>query len=150
MIDSNKETRKNKKSIQPNLNQLSCYKQKNEEHYMNNKQLIHFKKVLKRWKNKLMEEVDHTINEMKKADSPADPNDRASQEESFNLELRTRDRERKLLKKIEQALKQIEDKNYGFCEACSIDIGIKRLNACPTATLCIDCKTISEIRKKRI
>ena len=119
------------------------------EEYMNDKQLAHFKDILQDWKKDLMEEVDHTITELKEASVLADPNDRATQEETFNLELRTRDRERKLLKKIEEALQQIEDKDYGFCETCGIEIGIRRLEARPTATLCIDCKTLAEIREKR-
>ena len=119
------------------------------EEYMNDKQLAHFKDILQDWKKDLMEEVDHTITELKEASVLADPNDRATQEETFNLELRTRDRERKLLKKIEEALQQIEDKDYGFCETWGIEIGIRRLEARPTATLCIDCKTLAEIRDKR-
>jgi DnaK suppressor protein len=84
------------------------------------------------------------------ADVLADLNDRATQEEAFNLELRTRDRERKLLKKIEDALQQIDEKEYGYCESCGIEIGIRRLEARPTAALCIDCKTLAEIREKRV
>jgi DnaK suppressor protein len=79
-----------------------------------------------------------------------DPNDRATQEEEFSLELRTRDRERKLIKKIDEALERIEQENYGFCETCGVDIGVKRLEARPTATMCIDCKTLEEIREKQI
>jgi len=97
-----------------------------------------------------MQEVDQTISEMQEAGVLADPNDRATQEEAFNLKLRTRDRERKLIKKIEQALQQIDDKDYGYCESCGIEIGIRRLEARPTAGLCIDCKTLDEIREKRI
>jgi DnaK suppressor protein len=78
-----------------------------------------------------------------------DPNDRASQEEEFRLELRTRDRERKLLKKIEEALQLLTDKEYGYCEVCGVEIGLRRLEARPTATLCIDCKTLDEIREKQ-
>jgi DnaK suppressor protein len=77
-----------------------------------------------------------------------DPNDRATQEEEFTLELRTRDRERKLIKKIEESLIDLEKGDYGFCESCGVDIGIRRLEARPTATLCIDCKTLDEIREK--
>ena len=126
------------------------YKVKKNELYMNPNQMMHFKKILSSWKKDLMMEVDNTLLGMKEADVLADPNDRATQEETFNLELRTRDRERKLIKKIEEALSRIEDKEYGFCETCGIEIGIRRLEARPTAILCIDCKTLDEIREKRI
>jgi len=79
-----------------------------------------------------------------------DPNDRASQESEFSLELRTRDRERRLIKKIDESLKEIESGDYGFCESCGIEIGIRRLEARPTASLCIDCKTLDEIREKQM
>lgn len=127
------------------------YQPKKNEAYMNDKQLEHFKKILNAWKQELMKEVDNTISEMKEASVTmlADPNDRATQEETFNLELRTRDRERKLLKKIDDALKQIDAKDYGYCESCGIEIGIRRLEARPTAVLCIDCKTLDEMREKR-
>jgi len=118
--------------------------------YMDEKQLTHFRRILEGWKQELMQEVDHTISEMQEASVLADPNDRATQEEAFNLKLRTRDRERKLIKKIEQSLQQIDDKDYGYCESCGIEIGIRRLEARPTAELCIDCKTLDEIREKRI
>lgn len=125
------------------------YQPKKNEEYMNDDQLLHFRKILEAWKREIMEEVDHTITEMKDSVVLADPNDRATQEETFSLELRTRDRERKLLKKIEEALSQIDDKEYGYCETCGIEIGIRRLEARPTASLCIDCKTLDEIREKR-
>jgi DnaK suppressor protein len=118
---------------------------------MDSKQLTHFRAMLDHWKHALMQEVDHTISEMKEASVTvlADPNDRATQEEAFNLELRTRDRERKLIRKIEEALKRIDAKDYGYCELCGVEIGIRRLEARPTAVLCIDCKTLDEIREKR-
>lgn len=121
------------------------------EVYMDSKQLTHFRAILDHWKRALMQEVDHTITEMKEASVTllADPNDRATQEETFNLELRTRDRERKLIRKIEEALKRIDAKDYGHCELCGVEIGIRRLEARPTAVLCIDCKTLDEIREKR-
>lgn len=128
---------------------ITPYRITTGESYMSDEQLTHFNSILMAWKHDLMEEVDHTISEMKEASVLADPNDRATQEETFNLELRTRDRERKLIKKIEEALQQIKDKEYGFCEACGIEIGIRRLEARPTATLCIDCKTLAEIQEKR-
>ena len=135
------------KLLQPN--KFKPYKPTKDELYMNSKQLAHFKNILERWKYDLMQEVDHTLMEMKEAGIPADLNDRATQEEAFSLELKTRDRERKLLKKIDDAIKQIEKQDYGYCESCGIEIGIRRLEARPTATLCIDCKTLAEIREKR-
>lgn len=127
------------------------YQPAKDELYMNEKQRAHFSKILDSWKRELMEEVDETISELKEASTSvlADPNDRATQEETFSLELRTRDRERKLIKKIEEALQKIKDKEYGYCDACGIEIGIRRLEARPTANLCIDCKTLAEIQEKR-
>lgn len=121
-----------------------------DEAYMNKQQLAHFKTILLAWKQELMMEVDRTVHHLK--DEPtnlADPNDRATQEEEFNLELKTRDRERKLIEKIDIALKQIEQEDYGYCEMCGEEIGIRRLEARPTANLCIDCKAITEIREKQ-
>jgi DnaK suppressor protein len=120
------------------------------EEYMSEKQLQHFKNILLAWRQSLMEEVDRTVHHMKEdASNLPDPNDRATQEEEFSLELRTRDRERKLIKKIEETLERIEADDYGFCDMCGVDIGIRRLEARPTATLCIDCKTMDEIREKQ-
>ncbi|MCL4148767.1 UNVERIFIED_CONTAM: hypothetical protein GTU68_002386 [Idotea baltica] len=114
-------------------------------------QLEHFSKKLAEWKQQLMEEVDRTVDHMKDdATNFPDPNDRATQEEEFSLELRTRDRERKLIKKINEALKRIEENEYGYCETCGVEIGVGRLDARPTAELCIDCKTLEEIREKQI
>lgn len=121
------------------------------EEYMNEAQLKHFENILKKWKAELMNEVDRTVHHMQKdAANFPDPNDRATQESEFSLELRTRDRERRLIKKIDEALKEIESGDYGFCESCGIEIGIRRLEARPTATLCIDCKTLDEIREKQM
>ena len=125
------------------------YEIDNSEEYMNEQQLEHFSNILEAWKQELMLEVDHTITEMKEADILADPNDRATQEETFNLELRARDRERKLIKKIEAALNKISEQKYGYCDSCGVEIGVRRLEARPTATLCIECKTLDEIREKR-
>lgn len=127
------------------------YQHVSSEGYMNDTQLTHFRTILETWKKELMQEVDNTIIEMKEASVTvlADPNDRATQEETFNLELRTRDRERKLIRKIEEALAQIDNKEYGYCETCGEEIGIRRLEARPTAVLCIECKTLDEIREKR-
>lgn len=118
---------------------------------MNTAQLEHFEAILKNWKSELMHEVDRTVHHMQDdASNFPDPNDRASQESEFSLELRTRDRERRLIKKIDEALREIESGDYGFCESCGIEIGIRRLEARPTATLCIDCKTLDEIREKQM
>ena len=123
---------------------------KRDEEYMGTKQLQHFKVILTEWKAQLMREVDRTVNHMKDdAANFPDPADRATQEEEFSLELRTRDRERKLIKKIDQTIEKIEQDDYGFCDACGIEIGIKRLEARPTATLCIDCKTLDEIKERQ-
>lgn len=127
------------------------YKAKRGEEYMNEKQSEHFRGLLLAWKKELMEEVDRTMSHMKdEASNPPDPADRASQEEAFSLELRTRDRERKLIKKIDGTLERIDNEDYGFCDACGVEIGIRRLEARPTATLCVDCKTLDEIKEKQI
>lgn len=127
------------------------YKEKKGEEYMNENQLEHFRNILNMWKARLMQEVDTTVVHMKEeAASYPDPLDRAAQEEGFSLELRTRDRERKLIKKIEQALDMIDHNEYGFCESCGAEIGIRRLEARPTADKCIDCKTFEEIREKQV
>lgn len=127
------------------------YKEKKGEEYMNEAQEAHFKSILKAWKQELMEEVDRTVHHMKdEAANFPDPNDRATQESEFSLELRTRDRERKLIKKIDETLDLIDSHDYGFCEACGVEIGIRRLEARPTASLCIDCKTLDEIREKQM
>ncbi|MGI9289576.1 MAG: RNA polymerase-binding protein DksA [Pseudomonadales bacterium] len=118
---------------------------------MNEAQHQHFRDILNAWKAELMEEVDRTVSHMKdEAANFPDPADRASQEEEFSLELRTRDRERKLIKKIDSTLELIDQDEYGFCEACGVEIGIRRLEARPTATLCIDCKTLDEIKERQV
>ena len=125
------------------------YKPKRGEEYMSDKQLAHFKSILQRWKAELMEEVDRTVMHMKdEAANFPDPADRATQEEEFSLELRTRDRERKLIKKIDATIERVDQDDYGFCDACGVEIGIKRLEARPTASLCIDCKTSAEEEEK--
>jgi len=117
---------------------------------MNSEQVAHFREILNGWKRALMEEVDRTVHHMQdEAANFPDPNDRATQEEEFALELRTRDRERKLIRKIDEALLDLETGDYGYCEVCGIEIGIRRLEARPTATLCIDCKTLDEIKERQ-
>ncbi len=136
--------------IKPIVVNFSPYKLKKGEEYMNERQKHHFQKILLQWKKQLMEEVNFTGGHLtEEANIYADPLDRASQEAGFNLELRTRDRERKLIKKIEESLDLIEEGEYGYCEDCGTEIGIRRLEARPTASKCIDCKTFQEIREKQ-
>jgi len=133
------------------LHGLAPYKEKKGEEYMNDRQLAHFRELLLAWKKELMEEVDRTVTHMRdEAANFPDPADRATQEEEFSLELRTRDRERKLIKKIDSTLELIEDDEYGYCDTCGVEIGIRRLEARPTATLCIDCKTLDEIKERQM
>jgi DnaK suppressor protein len=130
---------------------LTPYVEKKGEEYMNDGQMEHFRLLLKAWRNQLREEVDRTVTHMKdEASNFPDPVDRAAQEEEFSLELRTRDRERKLIKKIEKTLKRIDEDDFGFCDACGIEIGVRRLEARPTADMCIDCKTMAEIKEKQL
>ncbi|MCV6610177.1 MAG: RNA polymerase-binding protein DksA [Amphritea sp.] len=127
------------------------YPIKEGEEYMNEAQKDHFRAILNAWKQELMEEVDRTVSHLQEeATNFADPSDRASQEEEFSLELRTRDRERKLINKISKAMESIDEDDYGYCEACGVEIGVRRLEARPTATLCIDCKTLAEIKEKQL
>ncbi len=139
---------------QDNSTQIRAFEPYQEtpgEEYMSDKMRAHFTAILNGWKKQLMEEVDRTVHHMQdEAANFPDPADRASQEEEFSLELRTRDRERKLIKKIDETLQLIEDNDYGWCDSCGIEIGIRRLEARPTATLCIDCKTLAEIKEKQL
>ena len=121
------------------------------EEYMNEKQLQHFRSILVAWKKSLMEEVDRTVDHMKEdATNFSDPADRATQEEEFALELRARDRERKLIRKIEKTIARLDEDDYGYCDSCGIEIGLQRLEVRPTAELCIDCKTTQEIKEKQM
>lgn len=130
---------------------VTPYQEKAGEEYMNDAQVEHFKKILKAWYAQIVDEANRTVAHMQdEAANFPDPADRATQEEEFSLELRTRDRERKLLKKIERTLKKIETEDFGYCESCGVEIGIRRLEARPTADLCIDCKTLAEIREKQM
>ncbi len=127
------------------------YKMKKGESYMSPDQLEHFRSILNGIKNELGADIDRTVHTMQdEATVFADPNDRASQESDMSLELRNRDRERKLIKKIDEMLAKIDSGEYGYCEKCGVEIGLSRLEARPTATLCIDCKTLEEIREKQI
>jgi DnaK suppressor protein len=126
------------------------YISKRGEAYMSKEQLEHFRQILLSWKRDLMEEVDRTVSHMKdEAANFPDPNDRATQEEEFSLELRTRDRERKLIRKIDEALKRVEDGSYGYCLETGEEIGIKRLEARPVATLTIEAQERRERRERQ-
>ncbi|HSO05917.1 MAG TPA: RNA polymerase-binding protein DksA [Pelomicrobium sp.] len=130
---------------------VAPYKAKKGEQYMNPKQLAHFRKVLEQLKIELGQDIDRTVHTMQdEATVFADPNDRASQESDMALELRNRDRERKLIKKIDETIAKIDSGDYGYCESCGVEIGLKRLEARPTATLCIDCKTLDEMRERQM
>ena len=131
--------------------QFKPYQAKKGEQYMNPKQLDHFRKMLSTLKEELSQDIDRTVHTMQdEATIFADPNDRASQESDMALELRNRDRERKLIKKIEETIAKIDMGEYGYCDSCGVEIGLKRLEARPTATLCIDCKTLDELRERQV
>ncbi|HIP81361.1 MAG TPA: RNA polymerase-binding protein DksA [Leucothrix mucor] len=130
---------------------IEPYVEKANEEYMNESQVSHFRNILLAWKQSLLEEVDRTVDHMQEeASNFSDPADRATQEEEFTLELRTRDRERKLVRKIDKTIARLDDDDYGFCDACGIEIGLQRLEVRPTADLCIDCKTTQEIKEKQM
>ena len=127
------------------------YRQQKGEPYMSTQQLQHFRKILLAWRLQLMEEVDRTVDHMKGgANQFPDPADRATQEEEFSLELRTRDRERKLIRKIDSTVDRLDQGDYGYCETCGVEIGIRRLEARPTASQCVDCKTIDEMKERQL
>ncbi|HRP75612.1 MAG TPA: RNA polymerase-binding protein DksA [Rhodocyclaceae bacterium] len=130
---------------------FSPYSPAKGEEYMSEKQLAHFRAMLESIRREMMEDIDRTVHTMQdEATVFADPNDRASQESDMALELRNRDRERRLIKKINETLARIEDGEYGYCDSCGVEIGLKRLEARPTANLCIDCKTLEEIRERQM
>tara|TARA_B100000963_G_scaffold294824_1_gene265569 strand:- start:2075 stop:2707 length:633 start_codon:yes stop_codon:yes gene_type:complete len=140
-----------KASAKKRTSPISSYKGRKGEKYMSAAMKKHFNSVLIDWREHLKEEMQKTFDHLKnKGESYADPIDRASQEEEFAFELRTRDRERKLINKIAASLEQIKQDDYGYCYACGIEIGVKRLEARPTATHCIDCKTLDEIKEKQL
>jgi|SRR5699024_6863598 len=130
---------------------VTPYTPNEDEEYMNETQREHFRQILTDWKQALMEEVDRTMTHMQdEAANFPDPTDRATQESEFSLELRTRDRERKLIRKIDEAISRVDRDEYGFCDTCGTEIGIRRLEARPTATLCVDCKSLDEIRERQL
>ncbi|PTD98241.1 RNA polymerase-binding protein DksA [Pseudothauera lacus] len=121
------------------------------EEYMSEKQLNHFRNVLETLKRELMEDIERTVHALQdEPTSYADPNDRASQESDLALELRNRDREGRLIKKVDEALARLSEGEYGYCDSCGVEIGLKRLEARPTANLCIDCKTLEEMRERQL
>ncbi|HET9702189.1 MAG TPA: RNA polymerase-binding protein DksA [Burkholderiales bacterium] len=127
------------------------YKPKKGEEYMSSGQLAYFRKRLEELKVELSQDIDRTVHAMQDEQTVfADPNDRASQESDMALELRSRDRERKLIKKIDETIGKIDSGSYGYCDSCGAEIGLKRLEARPTASLCIDCKTLDEIRERQV
>lgn len=130
---------------------FSPYTPRKGEEYMSEKQLAHFRAMLESIRREMMEDIDRTVHTMQdEATVFADPNDRASQESDMALELRNRDRERRLIKKINETLARIDAGEYGYCDSCGVEIGLKRLEARPTANLCIDCKTLEEIRERQM
>ena len=146
-----KKTPAKKLSAKKRSTPISSYQGRKGEKYMSAAMKKHFLAVLIDWREHLKEEMQKTFDHLKnKGESYADPIDRASQEEEFAFELRTRDRERKLISKIAMSLEQIKQDDYGYCYACGIEIGVKRLEARPTATHCIDCKTLDEIKEKQL
>ena len=148
-----KKTKHNKvvAKIANNKSKIAPYKPKKKEKYMSAAMKKHFVAVLLLWREHLKEEMQKTFDHLRtKGETFADPVDRASQEEEFSFELRTRDRERKLINKIAVSLELIKQDEYGWCESCGVEIGIKRLEARPTATHCIDCKTLDEIKEKQL
>ena len=153
---NSKTTRKKKalnqsKTVANNKSKIAPYKAKKNEKYMSAAMKKHFIAVLLLWREHLKDEMQKTFDHLKtKGETYADPIDRASQEEEFAFELRTRDRERKLINKIAISIEQIKNDEYGWCESCGDEIGIKRLEARPTATHCIDCKTLDEIKEKQL
>lgn len=144
-------TRRKAASKDSQFRNFTPYKPKRGEEYMSEGQLAHLKEILSQWRTQLMEEVDRTVNHMQDdAANFPDPADRATQEEEFSIELRTRDRERKLIKKIDKTIDMLETDDYGYCETCGIEIGLRRLEARPTATQCVDCKALDEIKERQI
>ena len=134
-----------------NFSNFSPYKLKKGERYLNEPQVKHMRKILIDWRTSLMEEVDKTVNYLQdEASNFPDPADRAAQEEEFSIELRTRDRERKLIRKIDDTLERLEQGDYGYCDSCGIEIGLRRLEARPTAEKCVDCKSLDEIRERQL
>jgi DnaK suppressor protein len=133
------------------MGEIAAYHPKKNEKYMSSAMREHFRKVLFAWRDRLLSESSRTVTDLQEnSTNYPDLSDRATQEETFSFALRERDRERKLLKKIEIALQKLDEGEYGYCESCGEEIGLQRLEVRPTATLCIDCKLLDEIREKQI
>jgi DnaK suppressor protein len=144
-------SRKANSKVANNKSKIAPYKPKKNEKYMSAAMKKHFIAVLLQWREHLREEMQKTFDHLKtKGETYADPVDRASQEEEFAFELRTRDRERKLTNKIAVSIEKIKQDDYGWCDSCGDEIGVKRLEARPTATHCIHCKTLDEIKERQL
>lgn len=140
----------NSSNLVPSTNIQRYVLQANEE-YMNENQKNHFRQILNSQKRSLSSDIQNTMSSMQDTQTIyADPNDRASQETDMAIELRNRDRERKLIKKIDETLAAINRDDYGYCEECGEEIGISRLEARPTARLCIECKHLAELRERQM
>ena len=127
------------------------YAPEDGEEYMSTGQVEHFRGMLESWRRELMEQVDRTVNHLQdEASNFPDPVDRATQEEELGIELRTRDRERRLIRKISDTLARIDRDDYGYCDTCGVEIGLRRLEARPTATQCVDCKALEELRERQL
>ncbi|MCY4058315.1 MAG: RNA polymerase-binding protein DksA [Gammaproteobacteria bacterium] len=127
------------------------YNPGSDEEYMSPDQIAHFRKILSEWRRELMEQVDRTVNQLQdEASNFPDELDRATREEELGIELRTRDRERRLIRKINETLDRIDRNDYGYCDTCGVEIGLRRLEARPTATQCVDCKSLDELREKQL
>ena len=122
-----------------------------DEEYMNPGQVAHFRQILKEWRRELMEQVDRTVNQLQdEASNFPDELDRATREEELGIELRTRDRERRLIRKINETLDRMDQHDYGYCHTCGVEVGLRRLEARPTATQCVDCKALDELRERQV
>ncbi len=144
-------SRPSTRSIDSPFRSFTPHEPKKGESYMSEIQIAHFRNILMQWRQDLMEEVDRTVHHMRdEAANFPDPADRATQEEEFSIELRTRDRERKLIKKIDQTLERVDQRDFGYCDTCGVEIGLRRLEARPTATQCVDCKALDEIKERQL
>lgn len=144
-------TRKKSAKDDEMIHGIAPYRASRGEEYMNPQQIEHFREILSAWRRELVGEINRTIHSMQdETVNHPDPNDRATQETDMSLELRSRDRERKLIKKIDDTVALIDAGDYGYCVKCGVEVGVARLEARPTANLCIDCKTLDEIREKQM
>ena len=150
-VTARKKSASKAKAVDSAFRNFTPYKPKKSEAYMSNGQIKHFQEILSNWRTDLMEEVDRTVHHMQdEAANFPDPADRATQEEEFSIELRTRDRERKLIKKIDQTLDRLDQGDFGYCDTCGVEIGLRRLEARPTANQCVDCKALDEIKERQL